>query len=156
MSEYLLIKKIIDNSEIKQWDKAKLEWELSEVWYSQSPDSCACGYFPINEICEIVNVKNKNALTVGNCCVKKFIGLSSDLIFQAKNRVTKDNEKSFNIETIDFAHKKGWINNWEYEFYADIMRKRKFSDKQLSKKVQINIKVLQYLNRKGGQTSALE
>lgn len=77
--------------------------------------------------------KNHNLAIVGNCCVKKFIRLPSDKIFQAIKRVRKDNEKSLNAEAIEHAHKKQWINDWEKDFYIDIMRKRNLSSKQLQK-----------------------
>jgi hypothetical protein len=63
--------------------------------------------------------------------VRKFIGLPSDLIFQAVKRVRKDYEKSLNSVAIQHAYQKGWVNEWEYSFTIDTMRKQNLSAKQL-------------------------
>jgi len=142
MSEYKLAKEIIALSEASNWDQAKLEWTLESIYKEDEPDTCLCGHFPIIEICILRNKLNSNTAIVGNCCVKKFIGLPSDKIFQAVKRVSKDDTKSLNAETIDHAFRNRWINDWEYKFYMDILRKRSLTAKQLSKKRQINRKVL--------------
>jgi hypothetical protein len=96
----------------------------------------------------LTNIKNSKEATVGNCCVKKFIGLPSDKIFQAIKRVRKDNEKSLNAEAIDHAFQKHWINDWEKSFYLDIMRKRNLQPKVLAKKIQINEKLAFNMKRR--------
>ncbi len=148
MSEYQLTKEIVARSEAKVWDAAKLEWALEEVYESEEPDTCLCGHFPIIEICVLRNKANRNTAVVGNCCVKKFIGLPSDKIFQAVKRVRKDTEKSLNAEAIQHAFDRGWITEWEKEFYFDIMRKRNISSKQAAKKAQINEKFMHNMQRK--------
>ena len=109
MSEYRLTEEIIKLSMANQWDLAKLEWGLESVYKEDTPDTCLCGHRPILEICIIHNNHNHNRAIVGNCCVKKFIGLPSDKIFQAVKRIQKDEQKSLNIEAIQHAYDKGWI-----------------------------------------------
>lgn len=147
MSEFKLTNKIIALSSSSIWNVAKLEWELDEIYEADEPGYCLCGHFPINETCILKNKVNGNLATVGNCCVKKFIGLPSDKIFQAIKRVRKDNEKSLNAEAIEHAFNKRWINNWEIFFYLDIMRKRKLSINQLNKKIKINEKLARNMKR---------
>jgi len=142
MSEYQLTTKLIALSASGTWDEAKLEWGLEQIWREDEPDTCLCGHFPIIEICLLRNRKNSNTAIVGNCCVKKFTNLPSDLIFQAVKRIQEDEERAINPETIDHAHQKGWINDWERSFYMDTWRKRKLSGAQHTKRVQINRKVL--------------
>ena len=141
MSEYKLSREIIELSEANIWDAAKLEWKLEEIFEADEPGTCLCGHTPIIETCILRNEKNRNTAIVGNCCVKKFIGLPSDKIFQAIKRVRKDNEKSLNAEAIEYAYSRGWINDWERNFYIDNMRKRNLTNKQLAKKIQINDKL---------------
>ena len=117
------------------------------MYEAEEPDTCLCGHFPIIEICILQNKRNGNHATVGNCCVKKFTGLPSDKIFQAVKRVRKDNERSLNAEAIQHAYDQGWINDWERDFYFDVMRKRNLSSRQLAKKVQINEKVMRNMHR---------
>lgn len=147
MSEYKLTKEIIQRSQSDIWDIAKLEWRLSEIYEADEPETCLCGHFPIIEICILKNKLNHQSAVVGNCCVKKFIGLPSDKIFQAVKRVRKDNEKSLNAEAILHAYEKGWINAWEYNFSIDTMRKRKLSGKQLITRTKINEKMLLNMRR---------
>lgn len=147
MSEYKLTKEIIDLSVADIWDIAKLEWSLANIYEAEEPERCLCGHFPIIEICILKNKHNANSATVGNCCVKKFIGLPSDKIFQAVKRIRKDNKKSLNAEAIDHAFRKGWINEWEYNFSIDTMRKRKLSYKQLQTRIKVNEKMLTNMKR---------
>lgn len=91
---------------------------------------------------------------MGNVCVKKFLGLPSDKIFSAVRRVANDVTHSLNAEAIDHAHRRGWINDWERQFYFDTMRKRVLSDKQMSKRVQINELVLGQTRRNRGAVAA--
>ncbi|NTW87618.1 MAG: hypothetical protein HGB26_00490 [Desulfobulbaceae bacterium] len=147
MSEYKLTQEIILQSQAKIWDIAKHEWELDEIYEADEPETCLCGHFPIIEICILKNKINFNMAIVGNCCVKKFIGLPSDLIFQAVKRVRKDNQKSLNSESLYYAYKKGWINEWEYKFSIDTMRKRNISSKQLKTRMKINDKMLFNMKR---------
>lgn len=146
MPEYQLTAEIIKRSKAKTWNAAKLEWELKKVYEAKEPDTCLCGHFPIIEICVLQNKVNGNDAIVGNCCVKKFIGLPSDKIFQAVKRVRKDTEKSLNAEAVQHAYDRGWITEWERDFYFDIMRKRNLSTKQATKKIQINEKVMRNMH----------
>ncbi|ADN78387.1 hypothetical protein [Geobacter sulfurreducens] len=147
MSEYKLTQEIIRLSYSKVWDIAKLEWVLFEIYEADEPDTCLCGHFPIIEICNLQNKVNGQFATVGNCCVKKFIGLPSDLIFQAVKRVRKDKQKSLNAEAIHHAYQKKWINEWEYKFSIDTMRKRNLTDKQMQTRMKINEKMMQNMKR---------
>lgn len=147
MSEYKLTENIIRLSASKVWDAAKLEWELNEVYEAEEPETCMCGHYPIIEICVLQNKINLNYAIVGNCCVKKFIGLPSDKIFQAVKRVRKDDEKSLNIEAIQHAFDRNWINEWEYNFSIDTMRKRKLTVKQLQTRKKVNQKMLFNMRR---------
>lgn len=142
MAEFQLTREILARSTAKVWYVAKLEWTLYEVFESDEPGTCLCGHYPIIEHCVLRNKTNGAFTTVGNCCVKKFIGLPSNLIFQATKRVRLDACRSLNGEAIVYAREQSWINDWEQEFYFQIMRKRNLSEKQRAKKRQINEKFL--------------
>lgn len=150
MSQYKLTEEILKRSQAQIWDIAKLEWSLYQIYEAEEPETCLCGHFPIIEICTLHNKLNGQLATVGNCCVKKFIGLPSDLIFQAVKRVRKDNQKSLNAEAIKYAHEKGWINDWEYNFSIDTMRKRVLTGKQLQTRMKVNEKMLANMKRNSG------
>ncbi len=150
MSQYKLTEEILTRSQAQIWDIAKLEWSLYQIYEAEEPETCLCGHFPIIETCTLHNKINGQFATVGNCCVKKFIGLPSDLIFQAVKRVRKDNQKSLNAEAIKHAHEKGWINDWEYNFSIDTMRKRVLTGKQLQTRMKVNEKMLANMKRNSG------
>jgi hypothetical protein len=86
MPEYQLTAEIVQRSEAGVWDAAKLEWELLHVFEAEEPETCLCGHYPIIEICILHNRLKGKEVLVGNCCVKKFVGLPSDKIFQAVKR----------------------------------------------------------------------
>lgn len=156
MSEYKLAAAIVALSAGRTWDEAKLEWQLDEVYNQDEPDTCLCGHFPIVEICVLRNSCNGNTAEVGNVCVKKFLGLPSDRIFNAIARVAGDIERALNAEAVDHAHRRRWINDWEREFYFDTMRKRNLSEKQFAKRVQINRLVLKQTSRRRAAQAGLE
>jgi hypothetical protein len=147
MSQYQLTAALIALSRANEWDLAKLEWTLEHVWREDEPDTCLCGHYPILEICQLRNVLNKNTAVVGNCCVKKFTNLPSDLIFQAIRRIEADIERALNPDAIQHAFKKGWINDWERKFYINTWRKRVLSGAQRQTRIQINEKVLRCIVR---------
>lgn len=147
MSEYNLTREILALSNSQVWDEAKIEWGLFNIYESDEFETCLCGHYPIKEVCVLQNKFNRNSATVGNCCVKKFIGLPSDLIFQAVKRVRKDVEKSLNAEAIVHAYERGWINDWEFKFSLDTMKKRKLSPSQMVKRQQVNAKMLANMKR---------
>ena len=140
--EYKLSKEIVALSVADTWDRAKLEWELEDIYHEDEPDTCLCSHFPINELCYLRNTKNGNSALVGNVCVKMFLGLPSEKIFDAINRITKDTGKAQNAEAIDHAFKKQGINEWERSFYLNTWRKRALSAKESLKRAQINERVL--------------
>ena len=147
MPQFQLTNEILGRSVARTWDEAKLEWSLLEVYEAEKAETCLCGHFPIVELCVLLNRLNRMQATVGNCCVKKFIGLPSDKIFQGVKRVRKDNGKSLNAEAVQHAFDRGWISEWEKNFYFDIMRKRNLSVKQTAKKSEINELVLTRMKR---------
>jgi hypothetical protein len=148
MPEFKLTEEIIKRSSARTWDKAKLEWALFEVYEADEPERCLCGHFPIIELCVLKNNVNGKLATVGNCCVRRFVGLPSDRIFEGVKRVRKDTSKSLNAEGVHHAFSRGWINQWEHDFYLDVMRRRRLTFKQKAKKQQINELVLQRMKRR--------
>jgi hypothetical protein len=141
-NEFRLIEEIIARSVAKNWDKARLEWDLKQVYREDEPQTCLCGHTPIIEICVLQNRRNGNFADVGNVCVTKFLGLESDLIFLGLKRVAKDGHKALNEAAINYAFEQCWINEWERDFCLNTVRKRSLSSKQAAKRTEINRLVL--------------
>jgi hypothetical protein len=148
MGQYKLFEEIIARSVAKDWETAVQEWGLKDVYDAEGePETCLCGHFPIVEICVLTNRINGKEAEVGNCCVKKFMGLPSDKIFTGLKRVRKDDAAALNIAAAEHAKTKGWVNDWEYGFLIDTARKRKLTGAQLAKRQQINARVLRKVKR---------
>jgi hypothetical protein len=143
-----LTEQILALSQSKIWAIAKSEWKLSAVYFAEEYETCLCGHYPIKELCIISNKETGNSATVGNCCVKNFMGLPSDKIFQSIKKIKKDNTANINAELLSYAYNQNWINDWEHSFYEDTISKRKLTERQLEKKQQINDKILLKMNRK--------
>lgn len=143
MAKYKLTQEIISRSEAENWNEAVLEWSLKHIYMSKEPQTCLCGHYPIIETCVIRNRENFCEVEVGNCCVKKFIGLDSEQLFASVRRVKANPDcASLNREAISWAHENCFINDWEKSFYLDTWRKRKLSSRQADKRAVINRKVL--------------
>lgn len=143
MAHNQLTQEIVRLSKAKSWDLARLEWRLATVYFADEAETCLCGHFPIRELCVLRNSVNDNEAVVGNHCVKKFLRLPSDLIFTGLKKVQGKVTAALNPAAIDYAHRRGWINDWEFRFYMDTWRKRELSGAQASKRREINEKVLQ-------------
>lgn len=137
-----LKEELLKLSEATRWNAAKLEWAIDEIYWEDTPDTCLCGKFPIKELCFLRNVRNGHRALVGNVCVKRFLGLQSGSLFDGIKRISEDPEKALNAAAVDHAFSKGWINDWEFGFCTDTVRKRKLSFSQMQKRIQINNKVL--------------
>ena len=131
------------------WETARKEWSLVDVFEAEAPETCLCGHFPIREVCVIENRLTGNRTDVGNQCVRRFLGYRSDLIFSAIKKIRKDFSKSLNTDAIAFFREKGVLNEWEYQFSQDTLRKRVLSDRQIKARVKINEKVINAISRRG-------
>jgi hypothetical protein len=140
---------ILRLSKAQEWVLARKEWALTTIYEVGEPDTCLCGHYPIIEICEIENRITGKKADVGNVCIKRFLGFRSDLIFVGLKRIRKDLEKSLNADAITFFRQRGALNDWEYHFLQDTMRKRNMSPAPLAKRKSINSKVLRAVAKRG-------
>ena len=105
-TDYKLPEEIVARSVANSWDEARLEWRIEDTYWEQEPDTYLCGQFPMNEMCYLRNIKNGQRALVGNICVKKFLDLPSDKMFDAIKRIAKDETEALNPEAIEHAHSK--------------------------------------------------
>jgi len=142
---------VLPLSNAGSWDVAVKEWSLVGIHEADEPEACPCGHFPIIEICCIHNRVTGHSTEVGNICVKRFLGLRSDLIFTAIKRIRKDADKSLNADAIAFFYERQVLNEWEYNFCQNTMRLRSLTSAQLGKRRDINHKVLTAIGKRGFQ-----
>jgi hypothetical protein len=149
MANNKLISEVLQNSVAPTWDEARLEWHIENIYQVTEPQECACGHFPITELCEIKNSKNENVITVGNHCVQTFIGLNSNKLFNALKRIKGDDKSACNPDVIELAYKQNILTGWQRDFYIDTWRKRNLSDKQMTQRATINRKIILGISRIG-------
>lgn len=125
---------IISMSDSDHWSEAKKEWDVSSV-ILQHGNTCLCGKHPIREVITMSNRQNGNSAKVGNCCVKKFFDNDWTSSFRALGK------GKINVQIIEHAFKKGYINNWEKVFALDVWRKKTLSGKQREKLVMVAQKI---------------
>lgn len=140
MSKFrILQQKILRLSDGETWETAVTEWTPDVITWEEN--HCLCTQV-IWENCAIRNHANGNRTTVGNECIKRFLGVDFAPVFRGIRRVRKDVSASFGPDAIAHAAEKRWLDDWEQQFYWDTMRKRVLSDRQLRSRVAINEKML--------------
>ena len=150
MSQHRLITALLALSQSDVWREAQLEWEFATIYQGQGDDSCLCGHTPIIELCKLRNKLNANTAIVGNCCVKRFLNMQIDQIFDAVKRIERDPRRSVNLRTLNQAISEAWITEWEYDFYKQIQKKQfgKLSPKRAAKKIEVNHKILRRIRNR--------
>lgn len=138
-----LSQRITELSTAGDWDTARAEWSLQQVFRAQVADQCLCGHQPIIKICVIKNKTNNKTARVGNCCVNKFMSLGSDGIFNAIDRISKDSTKAASRKLLELALSQSIITPWEFEFYLSNIDKRKLTQKQRQTREAINAKLVE-------------
>ena len=136
---------ILQFSQAAEWEAARLEWTLHQVYFNPMTQTCLCTHSPIMEVCVLENPLTRHRVEVGNCCVKRFLELPSGLIFDALKRVRQQDTNALNEEAVRFFHQKGYLTDWDKAFYLDTLRKRKLSARQQTVRQRINQKVMRQL-----------
>ncbi len=148
----ILKAEIIARSVSQTWALALPEWDLERIEYTDCAEKCLCSKYPIMELCFLRNKRNGQEAMVGNVCVDRFMGIASSIIFDGFRRISKDPEKALNESLADYARYKNLINEWEYDFSIDTMKRRWLTSKQLATRVRINEKLIQNIKRAGAKT----
>lgn len=130
-------------SESQNWDDAKHEWFLENVYYTNE-GMCLCGQRHIKEICVLSNIRTRNVIKVGSRCVKRFIGLPATEIFASLHKIAADIRLSLSLPAIQWVHERGFVTDWEREFLLNTRAKNRFAltQKQYGKRLQINTRIL--------------
>ena len=131
---------ILPLSNSKDFNVARTEWVLVGVEVSEEFDQCPYGQ-EIKEHCYIKNQLNGITTYVGNVCINRFIGISTGNLFAGLRRIAEDDTANANEDLIYHAYKFGYIFEAEYKFLMDTRLKRKLSEKQLSWKKKINLRI---------------
>jgi hypothetical protein len=145
----VLSAEILKRSKATDWATARREWALIDIYEADEAETCLCQHYPIREICVIRNRLTSSVTEVGNVCVKRFLGIRSDLIFKAIGRIKKDFTKSLNEDAIVFFHRRGVFNTWEYGFLQNTKNKRKLSVAQMRTRRELNQRLIDAIAKRG-------
>ena len=150
--KYKLVEEIICLSVSETWEEAQKEWKLDDIKIAEDKEvvegvyTCLCGHGHLKELCYIKNKHNGAETLVGNCCIKKFMhDIKSDKIFRAINAAKRS--KTISIALIDYCYDHNIINSWEHDFFVDVHRKRKLTDKQQYKSEMVRSKILKAVDK---------
>jgi hypothetical protein len=147
----VLSTEILKRSRAADWATARREWVLIDIYEADEDETCLCGHHPIREICVIKNTLTVAVTEVGNVCVKRFLGIRSDLIFTALRRIKKDATKSLNEDAIVFFHQARVINAWEYGFLQNTKKKWALTRPQMRTRIGINRRIIEIVAKRGLQ-----
>jgi len=136
LKEHILSLSVSDNFQV-----AKAEWSLHSIEVSDEMDNCPCGQ-QIKEHCYIENSKNGKTTYVGNVCINRFLEISTGTLFDGLKRIKKDIHANPNQALIEYANRKGYLFENEYDFLISTMKKRNLSEKQKTWKARINNRIL--------------
>ncbi|WP_312063537.1 hypothetical protein [Pantoea septica] len=132
---------ILSLSISNDFDLARKEWNLHSIEISEEMDICPCGQ-EIKEHCYIENKRNGNTTYVGNVCINRFLEISTGTLFDGLKRIKKDISANPNQALINYANRKGYLFDNEYDFLISTMKKRNLTDKQKAWKEKINNRIL--------------
>lgn len=151
--KWKLIPEILKLSKDADWEQAKLEWAVSNIYEDGSGDTqCICGKEKIFYCCDVVNVHTNEMATLGCICTDHLFGLHTAKVVAGLVKIKKDFEKAPNDHIIGFALAKKIINEWEAGFLSDMQRKRSLSIKQEFKIAQINEKIILKMTKSVGKS----
>jgi len=152
MEKWTLSDRVVEKSIADNWDEARLEWDLINVLMLENEyESCECGHYTIKEVCTIYNNNTKEQLDIGNCCIKKFEREEMDVtdLIRCMKNIYGDESKSLNKEALKYCFEHKIINRAQYKYYIEIWRKRKLTESQLERKIEINQIILKKAFKNG-------
>lgn len=122
---FALFERIIELSKTNDWHIARKEWTVEGIYISDDPETCLCGHYPIKELCVLYNAVTDTRATVGNCCVRHFLG--DNTVGRVLDAIK---DQRINGDLIEYAYNAGVLDDWEYSFLCSTWRKRKMTTKQ--------------------------
>lgn len=152
----ILMDTLLEYSKSKDWDVAKKEWEVKEIYFvdpeSTSGESfyetCSCTHYPIKEVITIKNTLNENELIIGNCCITKIIE-DEKVSKRHKSIFNALKNKKINRELIKQAYYNDhFIYFGEFEFLLKIFRKWSLSEMQAKKFTRITNTIMRLYESK--------
>lgn len=98
---------ILENSESKNWDEAKTEWDITDVYEDESlSESCICGKENLRYVYTITNrINGKSLYPIGSHCITHFENANLNERIETDKQLFKLAHAINAHETIDFSSK---------------------------------------------------
>jgi hypothetical protein len=133
---------ILERSEAKNWDEARLEWVLFEI--GEGSGQCVCGKKPIKQIYTLHNRVNQKMTVVGNECIKDILGFDHRKLVEGFAKITANLDASLNDEVFGFVCQKfSGLSDADKDFYRKYWRKKKLTIQQHQQRRNINQVLIQ-------------
>lgn len=104
---------LIESSTSNNYEEALKEWKLQYLIKKES--NCICGQHIINN-CIFKNLTNNNYITIGNVCVKKFLGVDYIKEFNIKSIV----ERFYTSTKLRYLVENKILTEYEREFINNV------------------------------------
>lgn len=138
---------ILPLSKSSNFDDAKREWTLVAIEKSEQTDNCPCGQ-KIREHCYIRNTETNAHTYVGNVCIRRFMGINVQTLFDGLERIRGPEAARANHDLIEYAKERGYLyDEREYQFLLSIRKKqtRTLTEKQLNWERKAQRRILEQL-----------
>jgi hypothetical protein len=151
-NEGILRTALYTKSEAQLWEHTKEEWYWKDVKYiteTVSKYNCVCSKKNIHEVCFIKNKITEKEAIVGNCCVKKFLGIKNpDIFFKTIKNITTNLNGKMSKKFLEFKNVYEIYNQNELDFLNDIASKNKLTLRQQMYKLSLHNRFFKkYLNK---------
>lgn len=135
-----------DLSLATEWPDVIKEWQLEFLEWGEDTTSCLCGV-TIMERCHMRNLVTRKRCVIGNVCVRRFLGIDMRGVFRGLASIRKDVLAAAGTDLLVYAHAQHIIDDWQYQFAVNTLRKRKLSARQHVQREAINQIILKKLCR---------
>lgn len=144
-----LMRRVLESSDDKEWQVAKLEWEPADIEFDEDGIACICGHAPVKLVCPIRHKRTGETLDVGCICLEKFLGVDYRKVFSGVQRLWKKLDSGMPKALYAYAVQREMLDDWEMGFVKNLGFRRNISEAQFNKRREINQKVLKLI---GGES----
>ncbi len=134
-----LVENILAHSKGKNWEIAKWERRVYEIYYSKVAMECLCWQKNIKNICVIQHKQTEKLCIIWNECIHHFLNKDYDYLFKDIKKLLKDGKQAVSEKTLNYIQSHGIADKgtcWMYGLYR--RRRLEFSHPQMRIRTNVN------------------
>ena len=134
-----LVENILAHSKGKNWEIAKWERRVYEIYYSKVAMGCLCWQKNIKNICVIQHKQTEKLCIIWNECIHHFLNKDYDYLFKDIKKLLKDGKQAVSEKTLNYIQSHGIADKgtcWMYGLYR--RRRLEFSHPQMQIRTNVN------------------